>query len=162
MTDLKALCTEIEAAARLAGEFIRNESLVFDIDDTETKGLNNFVTYVDKGSEKMLIEKLGPLIPEAGFIARRDFSKERSQIQLVIDPLDGTTNFLHGVHPYAVSIGLMEDNKVIAGVFMKQEVLRHSRHGKTEEPGLMEKGYMFQKLRNYLPHLQQLVFHIIS
>lgn len=117
MRDLKALCAEIEAAARMAGEFIRNESLVFDIDDTETKGLNNFVTYVDKGSEKMLIEKLAPLIPEAGFIAEEGTSvKKGDKYNWVIDPLDGTTNFLHGVHPYAVSIGLMEGNEIIAGV----------------------------------------------
>jgi len=117
MTDLKALCAEIEAAARMAGEFIKNESLVFDIDNAETKGLNNFVTYVDKGSEKMLIEKLAPLIPEAGFIAEEGTSvKKGERYNWVIDPLDGTTNFLHGVHPYAISIGLMDGNEVIAGV----------------------------------------------
>ena len=117
MTGLKALCAEIESAARMAGEFIKNESVVFDINDTESKGLNNFVTYVDKGSEKMLIEKLAPLIPEAGFIAEEGTSvKKGLKYNWIIDPLDGTTNFLHGVHPFAVSIGLMENNEVIAGV----------------------------------------------
>lgn len=117
MTDLKALCAEIESAARMAGDFIKNESAVFNITDTETKGLNNFVTYVDKGSEKMLIEKLAPLIPEAGFIAEEGTSvKKGLKYNWVIDPLDGTTNFLHGVHPYAVSIGLMENDDIIAGV----------------------------------------------
>ena len=117
MTDLKALCAEIESAARMAGEFIKKESAVFNINDTETKGLNNFVTYVDKGSEKMLIEKLAPLIPEAGFIAEEGTSAKKGlKYNWVIDPLDGTTNFLHGVHPYAVSIGLMENDEIIAGV----------------------------------------------
>jgi myo-inositol-1(or 4)-monophosphatase len=117
MTDLKALCAEIESAARMAGDFIKKESAVFNINDTETKGLNNFVTYVDKGSEKMLIEKLAPLIPEAGFIAEEGTSvKKGLKYNWVIDPLDGTTNFLHGVHPYAVSIGLMENDEIIAGV----------------------------------------------
>jgi myo-inositol-1(or 4)-monophosphatase len=117
MTDLKALCAEIEAAAKMAGEFIKNESAVFNINDTETKGLNNFVTYVDKGSEKLLIEKLAPLLPEAGFIAEEGTSvKKGLKYNWIIDPLDGTTNFLHGVHPYAVSIGLMENDEVIAGV----------------------------------------------
>jgi myo-inositol-1(or 4)-monophosphatase len=117
MTDLKSLCTEIETAARTAAEFIIKESEVFDINDTESKGLNNFVTYVDKGSEKMLIEKLAPLIPEAGFIAEEGTSvKKGLKYNWIIDPLDGTTNFLHNVRPYAISIGLMEDNEVIAGV----------------------------------------------
>ena len=69
MIDIKDLCAEIEAAAREAGTFVMKESERFDIRSTEIKGINNFVTYVDKGSERMLIEKLGPLIPEAGFIA---------------------------------------------------------------------------------------------
>lgn len=117
MTDLKALCAEIETAARMAGEFIKQESAVFNINDTETKGLNNFVTYVDKGSEKMLVEKLALLIPEAGFIAEEGTSAKKGlKYNWVIDPLDGTTNFLHGVHPYAVSIGLMENDEIIAGV----------------------------------------------
>jgi myo-inositol-1(or 4)-monophosphatase len=117
MNDLKALCSEIEAVAREAAEFIVKESAVFNISSAELKGLNNFVTYVDKGSEKMLIEKLSPLIPEAGFIAEEGTSvKKGKKYNWVIDPLDGTTNFLHGVRPYAISIGLMEDDDVIAGV----------------------------------------------
>lgn len=117
MKDLKALCAEIEGAAREAGTFIMKESASFDIHNTETKGLNNFVTYVDKGSERMLIEKLGHLIPEAGFIAEEGTSvKKGKKYNWIIDPLDGTTNFLHNVHPFAVSIGLMEDEEVIAGV----------------------------------------------
>jgi myo-inositol-1(or 4)-monophosphatase len=117
MTDLKSLCTEIESAARTAAEFITKESEVFNINDTESKGLNNFVTYVDKGSEKMLIEKLAPLIPEAGFIAEEGTSvKKGLKYNWIIDPLDGTTNFLHNVRPYAISIGLMKDDEVIAGV----------------------------------------------
>lgn len=117
MTDLKSLCSEIESAARMAGDFIKKESAVFNINDTETKGLNNFVTYVDKGSEKMLVEKLSLLVPEAGFIAEEGTSAKKGlKYNWVIDPLDGTTNFLHGVHPYAVSIGLMENDEIIAGV----------------------------------------------
>lgn len=117
MEDLKGLCKEIEYAARIAGDFIIRESGNFDINHTELKGLNNFVTYVDKGSEEMLIERLEPLIPNAGFIAEEGTSEKKgSKYNWIIDPLDGTTNFLHGVHPYAISIGLMKDDEIIAGV----------------------------------------------
>lgn len=117
MTDLKTLCADIEAAARTASEFIEKESGTFDIKETESKGLNNFVTYVDKGSEIILVEKLGSLIPEAGFIAEEGTSSKKGlKYNWIIDPLDGTTNFLHGVRPYAISIGLMENSEVIAGV----------------------------------------------
>jgi myo-inositol-1(or 4)-monophosphatase len=117
MTDLKNICSEIEKAAHEAGEFIRHESERFEISMTETKGLNNFVSYVDKGSEKMLVERLGELLPEAGFLTEEG-TIEKTGIRYcwVIDPLDGTTNFLHGLPPYAISIGLMEYDEVIAGV----------------------------------------------
>lgn len=117
MTDLETLCLGIEKAAHEAAAFILKESEVFGITVTESKGLNNFVTYVDKGSEKMLVERLGLLVPEAGFIAEEGTSSKKGpKYNWVIDPLDGTTNFLHRVRPYAVSIGLMENEEVIAGV----------------------------------------------
>lgn len=117
MIDLKQLCAEIENAAREASAFIRKESQGFDINRTEKKGLNDFVSYVDKGSEKMLVERLSRLLPEAGFITEEGTSKKIGlKYCWVIDPLDGTTNFLHGFHPYAISIALREYDEVIAGV----------------------------------------------
>jgi myo-inositol-1(or 4)-monophosphatase len=117
MTDLKNICREIEKAAREAGNFILNESKVFDINRTEKKGLNDFVSYVDKGSEKMLVEKLSLLLPEAGFVTEEGTSKKTGlKYCWVIDPLDGTTNFLHGFHPFSISIALKEGDEVIAGV----------------------------------------------
>jgi myo-inositol-1(or 4)-monophosphatase len=117
MIDLKQLCAEIENAAREASAFIRKESQGFDINRTEKKGLNDFVSYVDKGSEKMLVERLSRLLPEAGFVTEEGTSKKIGlKYCWVIDPLDGTTNFLHGFHPYAISIALREYDEVIAGV----------------------------------------------
>jgi myo-inositol-1(or 4)-monophosphatase len=117
MIDLKYICGEIEKAASETAAFIVAESKDFDIRKTETKGLNDFVSYVDKGSEKMLVEKLTLLLPEAGFITEEGTSaKIGLRYCWVIDPLDGTTNFLHGFHPYAISIALREFDEVIAGV----------------------------------------------
>jgi myo-inositol-1(or 4)-monophosphatase len=117
MINLRDITAEIEKAARETGAFILKESEGFDINRTESKGLNDFVSYVDKGSERMLVEKLSLLLPEAGFITEEG-TIEKSGLKYcwVIDPLDGTTNFLHGLHPYAISIGLMEHDEVIAGV----------------------------------------------
>jgi len=117
MIDLKFICSELEKAAHETSLFILKESRVFDINRTEKKGLNDFVSYVDKGSEKMLVEKLSLLLPEAGFIAEEGTSaKVGLRYNWVIDPLDGTTNFLHGFHPYAISIGLKDGDEVIAGI----------------------------------------------
>jgi myo-inositol-1(or 4)-monophosphatase len=117
MINLKDICKEIEKVAREAGAFILKQTEGFDISRTESKGLNDFVSYVDKGSEKMLVERLSRLLPEAGFNTEEGTSAKRGlKFCWVIDPLDGTTNFLHGLHPYAISIALMEDDEVVAGI----------------------------------------------
>jgi myo-inositol-1(or 4)-monophosphatase len=117
MIDLKLICSEIEAAAREAASFIVEESRGFDVNRTEVKGLNNFVSYVDKGSEKILVDKLSLLLPEAGFVTEEGTSEKIGlRYCWVIDPLDGTTNFLHGFHPYSISIALKDYDEIIAGV----------------------------------------------
>lgn len=117
MKDLRIIVSEATEAARETGAFILRESEWFDISRTEKKGLHDLVSYVDKRSEEMLVKKLGMILPEAGFIAEEGTSsKTCAKYCWVIDPLDGTTNFVHGVHPYAISIGLMEDNEPVAGV----------------------------------------------
>lgn len=117
MMNLEQICKEVEKAAGEAAAFILKEAGVFDINKTEKKGLNDFVSYVDKGSEKMLVERLNRIIPEAGFTAEEGTSdKKGERYNWVIDPLDGTTNFMHGIHPFAISIGLMDYDEIIAGV----------------------------------------------
>ena len=117
MINLKDITIEIEKAARETGAFILQESGRFDLSLTESKGLNDFVSYVDKGAEKMLVERLGKLLPEAGFNTEEG-TIEKTGIRYcwVIDPLDGTTNFIHGLHPHAISIALMEYDEAVAGV----------------------------------------------
>jgi myo-inositol-1(or 4)-monophosphatase len=117
MINYEELCREVVKAARETGEFILRESEGFDINLAESKGLNDLVSYVDKGSEKMLVQKLGTILPEAGVIAEEGTSaKKESKYCWIIDPLDGTTNFVHGVHPFAISVALTEDNEPVAGV----------------------------------------------
>jgi myo-inositol-1(or 4)-monophosphatase len=117
MADYKTICSEMVNAVSHTSEFILAESKGFDIGLTENKGLNNFVSYVDKGAEKLLVERLGIILPEAGFLAEEGTSEKKGvKYCWVIDPLDGTTNFLHGLHPYAISVGLMEYEEVVAGV----------------------------------------------
>jgi myo-inositol-1(or 4)-monophosphatase len=129
----KDICTVIEKTALEAGTFIREEAEVFDINRTERKGLNDFVSYVDKGAEKLLVKRLSEILPDAGFITEEGTStKVGVRYCWVIDPLDGTTNFLHGFYPYAVSIGLMEYDEIIAGVVYevgKNEIFTASKDG---------------------------------
>jgi myo-inositol-1(or 4)-monophosphatase len=117
MIDYKIICSEAVAATRETGKFIQRELLRFDKERTETKGMNNFVSYVDKGAEKMLVDKLGAILPEAGFITEEGTSSKKGvKYCWIIDPLDGTTNFLHGLHPFAISVALMEDIEIVIGI----------------------------------------------
>jgi len=117
MTDLKSLTTEMEIIAREAGDFIRNEVTKFDITRAEVKGLNNFVSYVDKSAEQIIVNRLKTLIPGAGFSTEEGTATSDGKKYLwVIDPLDGTTNFMHGCPPFAVSIGLKDNGDEVAGV----------------------------------------------
>jgi len=117
MTDYKDICSGIVSAAHETGEFIAREFNVFDISRTEKKGLHDLVSYVDKGAEEMLVERLGRIVPEAGFITEEGTSAKKGEKYLwVIDPLDGTTNFVHGVQMFAISVGLLENNEPVAGV----------------------------------------------
>jgi len=115
--DLKNICRKVEVIASETAEFIMKESEGFDIRLTRTKGLHDFVSYVDLGAEKILVEKLGNLIPEAGFFVEEGTSaKKGSKYCWIVDPLDGTTNFLHKLHPFSISVALSEFDEVVAGV----------------------------------------------
>ncbi len=104
-------------AVRRVGEFIKNEQIKISAKSIETKGVHDFVTYVDKNSEKELVLMLQAIIPEAGFITEeKTISKTGDKYNWIIDPLDGTTNYIHGLSPVAISVALQEDNKTVLGV----------------------------------------------
>lgn len=116
--DYKELCLSVVELAKEAGSFIYDESKkALAQDDVEIKGLHNYVTYVDKAAEKTIVDGLSKLLPESGFIAEEGTSdKKGTKYNWIIDPLDGTTNFIHRMPPFAVSIALMEDDKIVIGV----------------------------------------------
>lgn len=111
------LCTKVIAISRLTGNFIRKEAMSFDAKSIEYKGLNDMVSYVDKTAEKQLVKNLAKLLPEAGFITEEDTENiEGKAFTWIIDPLDGTTNFIHGIPTYSVSIALYEGDEPVLGV----------------------------------------------
>ena len=111
------LLPKVIATAKQAGDFIREESIKFTVDQAEYKGLNDLVSYVDKEAEKLIVAALAESLPEAGFITEEGtIVKKSDDYNWVIDPLDGTTNFIHGVPIYAVCIALMKGKKVLLGV----------------------------------------------
>jgi myo-inositol-1(or 4)-monophosphatase len=116
---LAALTGEITTIARQAGAFLLQERSRFQRESIEYKGLNNLVSYVDKETEKQLVEQLGKLLPEAGFITEEGTTgqeADQSALNWIIDPLDGTANFIHNLPVFSVSIGLAQGKTPIAGV----------------------------------------------
>ena len=96
-------------AARSAGAIINRAALDIDLLKVNTKNPNDFVTEVDHASERVIIETLLEAYPGHGILAEesgREHGAKNSEYVWIIDPLDGTTNFLHGFPVYAVSIAL--------------------------------------------------------
>jgi len=115
--NLENLCHDVIGIVTHTAVFISNELENRVNLNVEVKGRHNYVTHVDKGAEEMLVNGLSALLPESGFIAEEDTSTKRgAKYNWVIDPLDGTTNYIHGLPPYAISVALMADDEIILGV----------------------------------------------
>lgn len=102
-------------AARTAGAIINRASMDLDILKINTKSPNDFVTEVDQAAEQAIIETLLQAYPDHGILAEesgREYGAKHSEFQWIIDPLDGTTNFIHGLPMYCVSIALAHRNVV--------------------------------------------------
>ena len=117
MLNLQHICQQACAVAKEAGEFIATERKSFDQNKVEVKSFNQLVSYVDQEAERLLVKKLKEILPEAGFITEEQtIGSEQKPYMWVIDPLDGTTNFIHNLPVYSVSIGLVHQEKSILGV----------------------------------------------
>ena len=115
--DLENLCVQVQTLTIETGEFILREQSRFSAQKIESKGIHNYVTYVDKTSEEKLVSGLKILLPEAGIIAEEGTGAQKGErYHWIIDPLDGTTNFIHGLPPYAISIALMDQDEIILGI----------------------------------------------
>jgi len=113
----KNLCLEVIKLSKETGSFFLQEIHKVKASDIEVKGLHDFVSYVDKTAEKLIVKRLSALLPEAGFLTEEETANQKGErFNWVIDPLDGTTNFLHHLPVFSVSIALMEFDKVVLGV----------------------------------------------
>lgn len=115
--DLKTLCDNALVIVKKTGSYIREEGSRFTSSHIESKGKNDFVTLVDKGAEERIVKGLKDLLPESGFIAEEGTNDEKGEVyNWIIDPIDGTTNFIHGSPPYAISVALMEHTELVIGI----------------------------------------------
>jgi len=99
------------------GKFIKEEMGTLQSGDVQIKSKNSLVSYVDTTAEEKLVEGLGKLIPQATFITEEDtVENTQGEFCWIIDPLDGTTNFLHQLPFFAVSVALQHHGKTVIGI----------------------------------------------
>ncbi|WP_421763676.1 inositol monophosphatase family protein [Ekhidna sp.] len=176
--NLEKITEKVAQIALETGAFIRQERKRFSYDEVEFKGDSDLVSYVDKESEKQIISGLEKVLPEAGFITEEETTKQgQKEFTWIIDPLDGTTNFVHGIPNYCVSIGLMHEGKIVSGVvyevandecfyawknggaYLNKQPIRVSQ-AKSFSDTVLATGfpyYEFERLDEYLKILHQLM-----
>ena len=161
-------------AARLAGSVINRASLDIEKVQVESKGVNDFVTEVDKHAEAVIVETILAAYPGHGILAEesgREHGAKDSEFTWIIDPLDGTTNFIHGFPVYAVSIALAHRGVVqqavvydpsrndlfIAsrgrGAYLNERRLRVSKRTRLQD-SLVGTGFPFRKGDNFKRYMK--------
>jgi myo-inositol-1(or 4)-monophosphatase len=161
-------------AARAAGSIINRAALDLDVLKVATKGTNDFVTEVDRAAEEAIISTLLDAYPGHGILAEesgRERGARHSDYLWIIDPLDGTTNFIHGLPVYAVSIALSFRGKIEQavvydpsrndlflaskgrGAFLNDRRLRVSKRTRMAD-ALVGTGFPFRKGDNFKRYLK--------
>jgi myo-inositol-1(or 4)-monophosphatase len=113
-----ALINVMVKAARHAGRSLKRDLGEIENLQVSLKGPANFVTMADKRAEELLYAELIKARPGYGFIGEEGGIREGDDKShtWIVDPLDGTTNFLHGIPQFAISIGLQREGTLIAGL----------------------------------------------
>lgn len=117
--DFTQLSHDLAALCRRTAQFISQEAATFDRGKVEHKGLHDLVSYVDQETERRLVAGLRELLPEAGFITEEGTAgpdAHAEEFVWIIDPLDGTTNFVHGLPVYCISVALVQHRELVVGV----------------------------------------------
>lgn len=119
-------------AARAAGDLILRSSDNIGHLKVDQKGKNDYASEVDRTAEREIINIIKTAYPDHGILAEESGVQEGNDFVWVIDPLDGTTNFLHGFPQYAVSIALKHKGKIEVGVIydpLRDELFSAKRGG---------------------------------
>lgn len=143
------ITSRVGVLVKSVGAFLQNEAQTFSADKVETKSLNQLVSYVDKTAEEKLVAGLKLILPEAGFITEEEtIATEQKEFMWVIDPLDGTTNFIHQLPVYSISVALIQNNEPIIGVVFEPN--RHELFYAWKDGGAYLNGHKISVSQNNL------------
>jgi myo-inositol-1(or 4)-monophosphatase len=131
--NLEKIIKEALPALQKTGIWIQNEAQSFDLNKVVLKGKNDLVSYVDKEAEKKLVTDLKNILPEAGFITEEDTTDDdQKEFIWIIDPQDGTTNYIHGLPVYSISVGPLQGRNVVGGIVYELNKMTSFMLGKVE------------------------------
>ena len=116
--DVENICKKCLSEISFVGSFIEKELGKVQNDKIEHKSLNSLVSYVDKTAEEMLVESCLQILPDSCFITEEETISNSSEKdwRWIIDPLDGTTNFLHQIPFFSISVALQYQSKTVLGI----------------------------------------------
>ena len=115
--DYLKICQEATSLVIEVGRYVREEFAKVGAIEIETKSRNSLVSYVDKGAERMLVRGLSAIVPDSVFLTEEDtIASKPGACRWIIDPLDGTTNFLHGLPVFSISIAFEVEGEVLIGI----------------------------------------------
>jgi myo-inositol-1(or 4)-monophosphatase len=117
-------------AARAAGDHIMRYANRVDAVPVSSKSRNDFVSQVDRDAETWIINTILKAYPDHSILAEESGSRAGNEFQWIIDPLDGTTNFLHGLPQFAVSIAFRNKDQIEQAIVYdppRQELFTASR-----------------------------------
>ncbi len=115
--DLEQIFLQCHPLIISTGKFLLKELGKVKGTDIEVKSLNSLVSYVDKTAEEKLVEGLQKILPEATFMTEEEtIINQEGELQWIIDPLDGTTNFLHGLPLFSISVALRYKEEIVLGI----------------------------------------------
>ena len=141
--DLQALCLSAMPTVRKASHFIFKQIGKVSDDAIEAKEKNSLVSFVDKTAEEMIVEGLQKILPEAKFLTEEGtVEQNEGDVRWIIDPLDGTTNFLHNVPHFSVSVALEINGELVMGIV--EEVNRKETHYAWKNGGAFMNGRPIQ------------------
>jgi myo-inositol-1(or 4)-monophosphatase len=162
-------------AARRAGSIIERAAVSGVPLDVRAKRVNDFVTQVDRAAEEAVIDVVRKAYPDHAILAEESGAQKGTGAQYcwIIDPLDGTTNFIHGFPQYCVSIAVQHDGKAAhavvydpsknelftasrgRGAYLNERRIRVSRCRRLED-ALVGTGFPFRELNRLEPYMKQL------
>ena len=127
---MHALLNVAVSAARKGGNHLIRAQRRLDELNIESKGRNDFVSEADRQAERAIIDEIRKHYPEHAILAEESGASEGDEVQWIIDPLDGTNNFVHNFPVYCVSIGVNVAGRMSHGVVydpLRQEIFTASR-----------------------------------